>query len=75
MIFLRTVETSGDMKMIIESESGIAGTCLLGIGNSESEAWEDAFGPKPWTPSTKRAACKAWVREVNDDEAEELQFG
>jgi len=57
---------------IIESPSAISGDCLLGEGKSEREAWEDAFGPKPWTSFTKNCARRAWCRKVDDAELEKL---
>jgi hypothetical protein len=60
-------------KFVIESVSGISGNCLLGEGETEAEAWTDAFGPKPWGPSAKRAKREAWVREVSSEELEELE--
>jgi len=56
------------MQYIIKAESGIRGTCNLGDGNTEKAAWADAFGPKPWSDSTKRAAKKAWCVQVQSDE-------
>jgi len=57
------------MKFIIESESGARfGNCILGEGKNEMEAWEDAFGPKPWTPYIIKCAKKAWCREVINSE-------
>jgi hypothetical protein len=49
--------------------------CLLGHGADEPAAWVDAFGPKPWTASTKRAARRAFVRTVPAGEADELIYG
>jgi hypothetical protein len=57
---------------LIEKTSGISGTCILGEGATEALAWEDAYGPKPWTPYTKKSAKSAWVREVSDEEYNEL---
>jgi hypothetical protein len=58
------------MKFAIKSQSGvnILKHCTLGRGTTESEAWEDAFGPKPWHSSVKKAAKKAWVTEVDEEE-------
>jgi hypothetical protein len=56
------------MKYVIKAQSGISGTCNLGEGNSAPAAWEDAFGRKPWTDSTKRAARRAWCETVQSDE-------
>jgi hypothetical protein len=61
-------------KFIIETPSGArAGNCLIGSGNTEKEAWLDAYGPKPWTPYVKRCARQAWAREVTLEEFEQLQ--
>jgi hypothetical protein len=56
------------MQYIIKAESGISGTCNLGDGSTEKDAWADAFGPKPWSDSTKRATKKAWCVQVQFDE-------
>jgi hypothetical protein len=56
-------------RYIIKTESGISGLCNLGDGPTEKAAWEDAYGPKPWTDSTKKAAKKAWC-VVEDVEGE-----
>lgn len=58
---------------IVEAESGIRGNCLLGEGRTEAEAWEDAYGPKPWTPYQKKCAKRAWAREVSDSELEQIR--
>lgn len=55
------------MKYIIKTVSGISGTCNLGDGATEKAAWEDAFGPKPWTPYVKKIAKRAWVEKSTDD--------
>jgi hypothetical protein len=52
------------MQYIIKAESGISGICNLGEGLSEKAAWEDAFGPKPWTDYQKRSAKKCWCEKV-----------
>lgn len=57
---------------IIEAESGISGTCLLGQGSTLEAAWIDAYGPKPWTPYQKACAKKAWYKEITEDELYEL---
>ena len=56
-------------KWIIEKPSGISGNCLLGEGNTEQEAWDDAFGPNP-NPKMKRGA---WSKQVTEEELEELK--
>ena len=58
---------------IIESPSAISGNCLLGEGPTERAAWADAFGPKPWGPSAKRAAKAAWARTVTPEELEDIR--
>jgi hypothetical protein len=61
-------------KFIIESPSAIGfRNCLIGSGDTEAAAWADAFGPKPWSPSAKRAARSAWAREVTPDELYDLE--
>ena len=66
--------TTMNQVFIIEAESAISGNCLLGEGNTEAEAWEEAFGPKPWTPYVTRTAKKAWCREVSFAQAEEIRL-
>ena len=56
------------MQYIIKAESGISGLCNLGDGPTEKAAWEDAFGPKPWSNYQKRAAKRAWCVKVESDE-------
>jgi hypothetical protein len=46
--------------------------CVLGQGDSPKEAWEDAYGPKPWSVYVKKSAKGAWVRRVTRDELDEL---
>ena len=60
---------------IVESQSASGlRACLLGSGSTEAAAWADAFGPRPWTASTKRAAREAWVRAVSEDEFEKISY-
>jgi hypothetical protein len=57
------------MRYIIKTKSGVhSGTCNLGDAATEKEAWEDAFGPKPWDEFAKRSAKKAWCEKVDSDE-------
>lgn len=57
------------MRYIIKTTSGVhGGTCNLGDAATEKLAWEDAYGPKPWSDSTKRSAKKAWCEKVDSDE-------
>jgi hypothetical protein len=59
---------------IIESQSGMSHRmCLLGEGATEKAAWEDAYGPKPWTAYVKKSAKNAQCREVTEDELFELR--
>lgn len=60
-------------KFIIETPSARSGNCLLGSGDTEKEAWEDAYGPKPWTSYVKKCARGAWSREVTPEELEEIR--
>jgi hypothetical protein len=46
--------------------------CLLGHGDSEEEAFHDAFGPKPWSPQQRRSAAACNVRKVDQFELNEL---
>ena len=52
---------------VILKESGISGNCILGEGATEKAAWEDAYGPKPWTPYTKKSAKSAWVVQMTEE--------
>jgi hypothetical protein len=62
-------------KYIVSKPSGVhAGSCILGTGDSKAEALADAYGPKPWSPYTKRSAASACVREVSLEEFEELVY-
>ena len=64
------------MKYIVSKPSAIhAGSCILGSGDSKPAALVDAFGPKPWSPYTKRSAADCCVREVSDEEWEKLCWG
>ena len=60
---------NNEFNFIIESASGVhSGNCVLGGGATKKEAWEDAFGPKPWGPFARKSAKKAWCtdqREAN----------
>ena len=62
---------------VIETPSGAHyGNCTIGSGETEKEAWLDAYGPKPWTPYVKKCAKGAWAREVSDPlEIEWLEHG
>jgi len=49
------------MSYRILTTSAIDGrTLVVGEGQTESEAWEDAIGPKPWTKYQKQLASKYW---------------
>jgi hypothetical protein len=62
-------------KFVIEAPSAISPrACLLGVGDSPALAWADAYGPKPWSPYTRKCARNAWVREVDLDELRELEL-
>lgn len=59
---------------VILKVSGATGkTCLLGEGDSKDAAWEDAYGPKPWTDFSKKSAKDAFVKEVSEDELNDLR--
>ena len=59
---------------IVTKPSGIniLKTCLLGSGPTKAAAMVDAYGPKPWSPYTAKAAKSADVREVSDEEFERI---
>lgn len=49
------------MSYQIHGTSAIDGrTLVMGEGNTEAEAWEDAVGPKPWTTYQNDLARKFW---------------
>lgn len=56
------------MHYVIKTESGISGLCTLGDGATKEAAWEDAYGPKPWSDYNKKCAKKAWCVEVESVE-------
>ena len=61
-------------KFVIEAPSAISfRNCLLGAGDTPALAWADAYGPKPWSPYTRKSARNAWVREVSAEELQELR--
>lgn len=67
-------DTATATKFIIETPSAISHrNCLIGEGDTPALAWADAYGPKPWSPYSKKCARNAWVREVTLDELEELR--
>jgi hypothetical protein len=60
---------------VVSKPSGVhAGSCVLGLGPTKALALEDAYGPKPWSPYTKRSAASACVREVTAEELEEIDW-
>lgn len=62
------------MKYIVTKQSGINANrqCLLGHGDTKAEALADAYGPKPWSPGTIKSAKSANIRQVTEDELNEL---
>ena len=58
---------NNSMKYIIKTE-GSFGEVNIGEGASPAAAWEDAYGRKPWSTSTKRAAKNAWCEKIESDE-------
>jgi hypothetical protein len=59
---------------VVQTESGVhRGTCILGEAATERAAWEDAFGPRPWSPSTRRAARNAWVSEMTEEQLNDVR--
>jgi len=57
-------------RYIIEAESGVNqwAFCTVGEGATIAEAWEDAVGPKPWTPYQKKLAKKYILREESQND-------
>ena len=63
------------MKYIIEAPSAVSfRNCVIGDGDTPAQAWADAYGPKPWSPYSKKCAKNAWVREVTEDELNEIRY-
>jgi hypothetical protein len=64
------------MPFIVTKPSGanILKTCLLGSGATKASAFEDAYGPKPWSPQQAKSAKSADFREVTEDELNELRW-
>ncbi len=64
------------MPFIVTKPSGVnrLKTCLLGHGETKDEAFEDAYGPKPWSPQQAKSARSADYREVDQDELEDLLY-
>ena len=56
------------MHYVIKAVSSISGNCTLGDGLTEKEAWEDAYGPRPWSDCQKKSAKKAWCEEIESKE-------
>ena len=56
----------------ITKPSAISGTCVLGQGETKKAAWEDAYGPKPWSSFNQKSARGADCIEVTEDELAEL---
>ena len=44
----------------------------LGEGKTKKEAWENSYGPKPWTSWTKKSVRGAWIEETTPAEAERV---
>tara|TARA_X000001382_G_scaffold119725_2_gene100757 strand:- start:441 stop:704 length:264 start_codon:yes stop_codon:yes gene_type:complete len=44
----------------------------LGEGKTKKEAWENSYGPKPWTSWTKKSARGAWIEETTPGDAERI---
>jgi hypothetical protein len=57
----------------ITKPSAISGTCILGTGSTKSAAWEDAYGPKPWSSFAKKSASTANCIEVTEDELADMR--
>lgn len=62
-------------KFIVSKLSGVhAGSCIIGTGDTKEAALIDAYGPKPWGPYAKKSMRDACVREVTEEEFEELVY-
>lgn len=57
----------------ITKPSAISGTCILGTGSTKAAAWEDAYGPKPWSSFAKKSARTADCIEVTEDELADMR--
>ena len=45
--------------------------CIIGEGETKAEAWESAYGPKPWSKFCKQSAREAVCEQVTTDEYHE----
>ena len=56
---------------VIEGQSGVNQfrRCLLGQGETETAAWLDALGPKPWSEYTKKVKKSYTCRKLDKDES------
>ena len=63
--------------VIIKSQSAVnpLRDCILGHGSTEPEAWEDAFGPAPYTRSQQLAMKRAHAVEATPEEEEKVYCG
>lgn len=57
---------------IIQTESAIRGYCILGQGATSEAAWEDAYGPAPYTKFTARGMKNAWCSKVSPETLHDL---
>jgi hypothetical protein len=73
MVVMRENETGKDMEKHYVIKATGAGLLarIIGEGPTKKAAWEDAYGPKPWPPYTKKSARNAWVEETTEDKARE----
>jgi hypothetical protein len=57
-------QNDGDTIYIVTLPSAISyRQCVLGEGQTKAEAMEDAFGPKPWPQSARKANCYKVTRD------------
>lgn len=61
---------------IITKQSGVNPfrDCIIGSGETKKDAWEDAYGPKPWSKWNRQSARDADCREVSEEEYHEMLY-
>lgn len=55
---------------IITKQSGVSAfrKCIIGEGETKAQAWESAYGPKPWSKWNRQSARDADCEEVSEEE-------
>lgn len=55
------------MQYVIRTIPQMRGPHVLGIGNTEEEAWLNAMGPKPWHPIVEESSKKCWCEKIEPE--------